>query len=64
MVLLQPGVGVVDRFGANVELSGQCFDKLFSPFYLEIARSGALVVGYNADANSVTAAVPGSPGYD
>lgn len=64
MVALQPGFGVVDRFGANVELSGQCFNKFFSSFYLEIARSGGLVVGYNADANSVTATVPGSPGYD
>ena len=60
---LLPIVGIVDVLELNVELSAQSFYQCLYPFYLEVGWKGGFTVSYNADADSLTAAVPGSAWY-
>ena len=57
-------VGVVDIFGANVKPSAKRIHQCLYPFYLQVCWSSGSVIGYNADADSLAAAVPGSARYD
>lgn len=61
---LLPIAGVVDIVGLNVKLSGQLFYERPCPFYLKVCWADGFVVGYNADSDGLTAAVPGSVRYD
>jgi len=63
-LLLLPITGVVDMFRLNAKLSGQLFYERPYPFYLKVCWADGFVVGYNADSDSLTAAVPGSVRYD
>jgi len=63
-LLLLPITGVVDIFRRDVKLSEQLFYECLCPFYLKVCWADGFVIGYNADADSLTAAVPGSPRYD
>lgn len=51
-------------FGLNVKLSAECFYECFCSFYLEVGWAGGFTVGYDADADSLAAAIPGSARYD
>ena len=62
--MLLPITWIVDIFRLNVKLSGQLFNECLYPFYLKVCWADGFVIGYNADADSLTAAVPGSPRYD
>src|SRR4030042_1873930 len=61
---LLPITWVVDILRLNVKLSGQCLYERFYPFYLEVCWAGGFVICYNADADSLTAAIPGLPRYN
>jgi hypothetical protein len=61
---LLPITWVVDIVRLNVKLSGQLFYECPHPFCLEVCRAGGFVIGYNADSDSLTTAVPGSVWYD
>ena len=63
-LLLLPIAGVVDGLGLDVELSAQPFYQCLYPFYLAVGWARLRRVSYDADADSLTAAVPGSAGYD
>lgn len=63
MGLSLPITGIVDRFRSNVELSAQSFDHRLRPFDLRVSRGNGSAVGYNTDANSLAAAMPGWAGY-
>jgi hypothetical protein len=47
----------VDGFRPNIEFSGQRFYQCLCPSYLEVGWSYGFVVGYNADVNSLFAAL-------
>jgi hypothetical protein len=46
---------IPDGFRLNVELSAQLFYQRFCSFYLKVGRGLGFVVGYNTDANSLSA---------
>ena len=61
---LLPFSWVVDRFGINIEFSVKPFDQLLYSFNLAISWATGAAVGYNADADSAAAAIPGSAWCD
>lgn len=61
-VFLSPIVWVVDGFRPNAELFAQSIQERFQPFYLAIGQVSGFAVSYNADSDSLTAAVPGAAG--
>lgn len=63
-LLLLPIIGIVDILRVNVKLSAQAFYQCLYPFSLVLGWTGGFTVGYNADTDSLAAAVPGSAGYD
>jgi len=56
--------GIVDRFGRDAKLFAEFFHQHLYSLYLAIRWAGGFSVSYNADANSLTAAVRGSAWYD
>ena len=61
---LLPILWVVDGLCPNVEFSVQPFDEFLYPFYLEVGWKGGFAVSYNADADSLPAAMPGFRCHD
>lgn len=60
VALLPPIAGVVDGLGLNAELSVQRFYERLYTFYLKVSWVCGFAVSYKADADGLTAAVPGS----
>ena len=57
---LPPIARVVDGLRLNAELSIQRFHECLYAFYLKVGWVGDFAVSYNADADGLTVAVPGS----
>jgi len=63
-LLLFPVAGVENIFRLNDKLSGQRLCQRLYPFYLAVCWPDGFVIGYNAYADGLTAAVPGLSWYD
>ena len=59
---LPPRTRVVDGFRPDAKLLAQTFHQYLYPLYLAICRVNRLAVGYDADADGLTAAVRRSAG--
>lgn len=62
--MLLPVAWVVDMLRLDIKFSGQRLYERFDPFYLEVCRTVVFVVGYDADSDGLTAAIPGLSRYD
>lgn len=58
--LLSPVAGVIDGFGGDVKPSAQGFYQRLGSFDLAVCWECGFAIGYDADADSLGAAVPGS----
>ncbi len=62
-LVLLPIAGIVDGIRLNVKLSAKPFYQHLRSFYLEVGWASGFAISYNADANSLTTAVPASAWY-